>query len=274
MTTWHLTGSIPPASLAPARRELHAAVQLVAAAGGSLLPPRADDGHASMSWQDGLGFVGEPLPGDGVRVGVEPAKLVLWVLGTDLHLLDELPLDGRTLADARHWLGGALTGRVMTRNSIKSIELPEELRNERKLEAPFVKHVEAAELARYYSNANFLLARWASASSPIRCWPHHFDIAVLLAGPHDGQTIGVGMSPGDASYGEPYWYVTPWPHSGEFVSQPLAGAGTWHAGNWVGAVLRSSQMRRQDATTQQTQVSAFAASAIAASRWVLERAGR
>ena len=82
MTTWHLTGSIPPASLAPARRELHAAVQLVAAA-GSLLPPRADDSHTSMSWHDGLGFVGEPLPGEGVRVGLEPAKLALCVLDSE-----------------------------------------------------------------------------------------------------------------------------------------------------------------------------------------------
>ena len=184
------------------------------------------------------------------------------------------PLDGRTIADARHWLGGALTGRVTTRTAIGSIELPEALRTRTKCGCAIRQACRSRRAGPYYSNANLLLARWASASSPIRCWPHHFDIAVLLAGPHDGQTIGVGMSPGDASYGEPYWYVTPWPHSGEFVSQPLAGAGTWHAGNWVGAVLRSSQMRRQDATTQRTQVSAFAASAIAASRWVLERAGR
>src|SRR6185312_325912 len=203
MTAWQLTGSLAPASLAPARRELHAAVQLIAGA-GSLLPPRADDSHTSMSWHDGSGFVGEPLPGEGMRVGLEPAKLVLWVLDTDLHPVDELRLGGRTLADARHWLGGALTGRVATRKAIGSIELPEALSAERKADAAFVEHVEAVELAAYYANANLLLARRASAGSPVRCWPHHMDIAVLLAGPHDGQTIGVGMSPGDPSCNEPY----------------------------------------------------------------------
>ena len=272
MTAWQLTGSLAPASLAPARRELHAAVQLIAGA-GSLLPPRADDSHTSMSWHDGSGFVGEPLSGEGMRVGLEPAKLVLWVLDTDLHPVDELRLGGRTLADARHWLGGALTGRVATRKAIGSIELPEALSAERKADAAFVEHVEAVELAAYYANANLLLARRASAGSPVRCWPHHMDIAVLLAGPHDGQTIGVGMSPGDSSYNEPYWYVTPWPHSGDFASQPLTGAGTWHSGNWVGAVLPSSRVRRHDAMTQYTQVSAFVASAIAASRWVLKQVG-
>jgi hypothetical protein len=272
MTDWQLAGSLPPAALAPARRELHAAVQLVAAAGRSLLPPRPDDSQTSMSWNDAAGFVGEPLPGDGVRVGLEPVKLVLCALGGELDVLDEFRLDGRTLRDARHWLGGALTGRVKTRNSIATMEFPDALRAERHVDAPFVEHGEAAELAKYYADANLLLNRWASAKNPVRCWPHHFDIAVLLRGPHDGQTIGVGMSPGDASYGEPYWYVTPWPYPSVIGLPALLGGGEWHADKWVGAVLTASNTGHRDAATQHGQVLAFIESAIVASRAMHDRA--
>ena len=50
----------------------------------------------------------------------------------------------------------------------------------------------------------------------MRTWPHHYDSATLiLLDPaetgEDARSINVGMSPGDGSYAEPYWYVTPWP---------------------------------------------------------------
>src|SRR5205085_1688853 len=71
------------------------------------------------------------------------------------------------------------------------------------------------ELARWYSDASLLLEeRRASMpdSEAVRCWPHHFDIATLVR-LEDGpiQTIGIGLSPGDDSYTEPYYYVGPYP---------------------------------------------------------------
>ena len=44
----------------------------------------------------------------------------------------------------------------------------------------------------------------------VRCWPHHFDMATLFNLGED-RSIGVGFSPGDESYDEPYFYCTPWP---------------------------------------------------------------
>jgi hypothetical protein len=273
MTDWQLTGSILPASLAPARREAHAAVQLIAAVGRSLLPPRHDDSHTSMSWSDELaGFVGEPMPRDGVRVGLRLGALVLCVVDAEHRPVAEYPLAGRTLGEARHWLGGALTGRVHSRASIAPIELPEALMAERQIGTPLVLHVESVELAKYYANANLLLDPWASAASPVRLWPHHFDIAVLLTGPKRGQTIGVGMSPGDSSYEEPYWYVTPWPYPSLIGLPPLVGGGEWHVSEWVGAVLIASATARPDAATQRGQVLAFIESAIDSARAMLDRA--
>lgn len=42
-----------------------------------------------------------------------------------------------------------------------------------------------------------------------RCWPHHFDLAVLFSleagDPETARSIVVGVSPGDASFNMPYF---------------------------------------------------------------------
>jgi len=50
-------------------------------------------------------------------------------------------------------------------------------------------------------------------------WPEHFDIGITVA------EVNYGVSPGDASIGEPYAYVGPW-HvpDGAFWNQPFGAA--------------------------------------------------
>jgi hypothetical protein len=78
----------------------------------------------------------------------------------------------------------------------------------------------------------------------VRCWPHHFDIATLIdvsrGASGEARTIGVGLSPGDASYPEPYFYVTPWPAPADPALMALPGGGAWHRAGWFGAVLTGS----------------------------------
>ena len=40
--------------------------------------------------------------------------------------------------------------------------------------------------------------------------------------------IGVGLSPGDTYYAEPYWYVSPYPYPGLEDLPVLDGSGFWH----------------------------------------------
>lgn len=271
MTAWRLTGTVPAVALAHARREVHAAVQLVADAGRSLLPPRTDDSHTSLSWSATIaGFAGEPLPPRGIRVELCVSTLVLSVLDAEQVAVAELALEGWTLEGARQWLADNLDGRVYPGHALAAIELPEALAAERSATTPLVKYPEAAELANYYANASDLLARWASTASPVRTWPHHFDIAVLVAGPHEGQTIGIGLSPGDGSYHEPYWYVTPWPYPEPTRLPPLVGEGEWHTAGWVGAALPASRLTNRDAGAQAAQVGTFFDSAYPAVQKALD----
>jgi len=83
-------------------------------------------------------------------------------------------------------------------------------------------------------------------------------------------TIGVGLSPGDASYNEPYWYVSPSPYPDTTSLPALDGNGFWHSQHWVGAVLPTSRLTETVSTeTQQQQVEAFFSAALKMSTTLL-----
>ena len=129
-----------------------------------------------------------------------------------------------------------------------------------------------AELDRYFAGANAILGTIAArekGAGPVRCWPHHFDIASLIAlggSGGDARTIGFGMTPGDESYPEPYYYVTPWPYPPAGSLPPLA-AGMWNTEGWTGAVLRASDFAA--AHDQQPLIESFIAEAVGYCRGVI-----
>jgi hypothetical protein len=106
----------------------------------------------------------------------------------------------------------------------------------------------------------------------VRCWPHHFDIATLIEfappqGGDSGRSIGVGLSPGDSSYPEPYFYVTPWPYPNDPPLPDLAARGEWHTEGWLGAVLTAPSVIAAGSAEAQAQcVDEFVESALKACR--------
>src|SRR3954471_17440023 len=84
-----------PKDLVETRLVLHHAVQLVAAAGQSLLPARPDDSQQSLSLSSRV-WLGKSI---GVsQVGLDPVELSLSTGGSTLALA------GRTMAEALSWL--------------------------------------------------------------------------------------------------------------------------------------------------------------------------
>lgn len=78
------------------------------------------------------------------------------------------------------------------------------------------------------------------AASPVRCWPHHFDLATLITLParNAGATgyIGAGLSPGDQYYDEPYFYVSVRPEPDPAALPSLPMLGHWHLRDFTAAV--------------------------------------
>jgi hypothetical protein len=229
-------------ALAEARLAAHWAAQLAAAAGASLLPRAADDSHTSLQWHDGA-LVGAPVGAR--RAGLRIWDLTLLVLSGD-HVADSLPLVGRSFEQGLGWLAQKLDGALAR----PAHELPAHPVGDGE-PFPAVSREALTELAAWFGSADSVLSSLVPTTphaSPVRCWPHHFDIATLIAlDPKDtpaekARTIGVGLSPGDTSYGEPYWYVTPWPYPPAENLPPLPASARWHTEGWVGAVLTASAL--------------------------------
>ena len=106
----------------------------------------------------------------------------------------------------------------------------------------FVGHLAGARRARALVRPRARRAvadrRREKRPTDIRIWPHHFDLgAILYLDPTDDhRQIGIGLSPGDGSYAEPYLYATPFPLAKD-AALPSLPSGTWRREGWTGAVL-------------------------------------
>jgi hypothetical protein len=280
---WEAGARAPSPRFDQARSAAHWAVQLVSAVGWTLATARSDDGQSALEWSEQdralLGVVVE-RNGRAARAGLRLADLTLLALGSESSDRDELRLAGQTLAAGRTWLAVALA--QIFRAPIPRLEVPpnqippDPVGSGAPFGAP--DPAAAAELAAWFASADRVLRAIATSTpeaSETRCWPHHFDIATLLrldgagAPPESARTIGVGLSPGDGSYAEPYWYVTPWPPPAR-ADRPALPQGSWHTQGWLGAVLPAAALAgAKTAADAGARVATFLSAAIAACRRLL-----
>jgi hypothetical protein len=278
---WQTLGSPSPNSLIDARLQLHHAAQIVTSLGFTFVDAAPDFSHTNLEWDHDLGaLVGKPAAGAKAFQGAlrfsDPTLLLLEQGPSGRAFEDEYPVAGHTVEEGYAWIESAIrtvTGEQLSKAIVRpSHKIPEHAVGGG---GAFSGEPAAAfeEMARWYGNAEQILREIEEKipeASLVRCWPHHFDIATLAqfeqgADLESGRSVGVGMSPGDAEYPEPYYYVTPWPHPNDPELPPLAGEGHWHSEGWLGAVLPGSQLVSaggSDAQAQRTAdflVSAFEA---------------
>lgn len=280
MNNWHKVGNIAPQSLSKTRLQLHYAIQFMAAVGNFLTEPQADYSHASLTWNSKLklfisGLVHTEQP---FQVALEPVSLTSLVLDVQGNKLAECSLLQKTLNEGMNWLKQTIEPLGADIAKLSFVDYPEDFPHSPLANGTTFEDGDRAqrrELTAYFANTNLLLqevVKNTEGASPVRIWPHHFDIATLISLPYkqkgEATSVGVGMSPGDSSYDEPYWYVTPWPYPDTNNLTELAGGGIWHITGWVGAILTAAQLSQDD--KQQEQLRAFLDSAISASQSLLE----
>ena len=268
-------GEIAPGALTDARLQLHHAAQIAVSAAISYIPSRSDDSHTALSWNAPLGALAtEPIPaGREFRIALRVENLTLHSVDEKWISTGSFALAGHTIAHAHAWLtdvvarAGLDPARLTPR---KHYTIPPHPVASGSTFSVGIR-AELGELSRYWADAAGILHELASTSpgaSPVRTWPHHFDIATLIELPGSPRrTVGVGQSPGDDSYAEPYWYVGPYPYPPIANLPPLAGGGHWHTDAWVGAALPATDYIASP--DQRAQVVAFIDSAVEACRMLL-----
>ncbi|HEY0555990.1 MAG TPA: hypothetical protein VGG20_17195 [Thermoanaerobaculia bacterium] len=281
MSDWETMGAVDPRALIDARLQLHWAAQAAAAVGKQLLPHQPDFSEQSLEW-----LAGPRVLAQGVIEGKRPFRPAIHLANPALMLLDEsggticgMQLEGHTFDEAYEWMEReveALVGRPFGQPLERSEGLPAHPVS-MGAQFSFSMSPALAELDRYYAGADRLLRALRDANpeaSPVRCWPHHFDLATLLrldpeADPEEARSIGVGLSPGDGTFAEPYFYLLPWPRpAGEL---PKLDGGHWHTEGWIGAVLEASEFTSGGSNgTQRERIERFLTSAVSACRRLLE----
>ncbi|HSS50774.1 MAG TPA: hypothetical protein VLX28_17685 [Thermoanaerobaculia bacterium] len=288
MSDWETLGAVDPRELTDARLQLHWAAQAAAAVGKQLVPHQPDYSEQSFQWQPSpRAFAQGLVPGKRpFRAALRPAPAAVLLLDENGAALAELPLEGKTLDEAYEWTQIEVE-LLLGRHLETPLERPGEDFPAHPVSggAPFSTTGGAGftELGRYFANADRVLRALADrnpGASAVRCWPHHFDLAILIvlepgAEAEKACSIGAGLSPGDEGMAEPYFYVLPWPAPPTtHALPPLAGGGRWQTAGWVGAVLEASRFTNAGTNGfQARRVEEFLESAVAGSRRLLADGG-
>ena len=265
---WNPTGQVPPGELADARLELHYGALVLGSVAHSVLPHAEDDSHTN------LGVIGDALRTHGLdaagelTLDLEMSTLVLALRdrGRDLARLE---LEGKTLDEALRWTAEQLRGPLGADVSVSRREYPDFPDSPVGQGGAFSHPGQAqlAELAAWFQNGHRLLEtlRDDPALSPTRVWPHHFDVGGLLQ-LDERRSIGLGLSPGDEHYDQPYFYCSPYPQPGG-EDLPTLAAGAWHTSGFTSAVVTAEQL--QATGSPATAAEEYLASSVAACRELL-----
>jgi len=253
MSSWHPLTKFDCARLAEARLRAHHAAQWLARAARAYIAPRPGDAHTNLGWDGALGGLRTHRLPDGTRIGLRFSWLALTLISGESASL-QMALDGHTDADVRAWLGDALSARGF---DARALDTPSPYEMPAHKVARGASYAGAqltdalTELAAWYANASFVLGRVRDQlvargfNAPgVRCWPHHFDLDSLIHFPgkdaEDVRTMGVGFSPGDEYYNEPYFYVGI--HPMPDVLPALPAVGHWHTDEFTAAIATASRI--------------------------------
>src|SRR5258708_5161918 len=208
--SWRRIGGVNPKELWDSRLQLHWAAQAAAGVGRSLLPKQPDFSHESLMWSPEQGafvqdVVDAPRP---FRGGIRVRDMSLLLLDAQSSVIDELPMNGRPLSEGYGFFasraGSLLDREVMIARPPEGMP-PHPAADGATFHAD-LRQLE--ELERHYSDAYEILCATRERemeTSAVRCWPHHFDIAMLImlsGSGEEARTVGIGMAPGDLTIRE------------------------------------------------------------------------
>lgn len=262
------------------RIQLHYAIQFIAATGMALGTPQPDGSQMTLDWNPEIeGFMGIKLTGTHpCYVALEPTTLTSLILDEQKCAIASLPLPNKTMTSALAWHHAELTKLGSNADTIALLDYPDDFPDHPLAHgAVFDANDEAGRSAvvAYFTHTRPLLqdiVTTRSEASPVYIWPHHFDMATLITLSGKGetaQTIGVGLSPGDSSYDQPYWYVTPWPYPPQ-AKLPALSWGNWHTEGWIGAILTAAEVGNPTLDKTEQSIQAFLEEAVSICYELLE----
>jgi hypothetical protein len=284
---WRLVRGIDKGKLREARLQAHYAAQWLARAARAYIAPQPDDGHTSLNLVASIdGFTTQAWQ-NGLQLSLQLRTLTLALHEGDVATpVSSFALSGHSDAQARQWLGERLVQRNLDAWALDAMP-PYEMPAHRIAEGARYDAAACAEalaeLAAWFANAHGLLGQIQRrllgqklAASPLCCWPHHFDLATLTTLPKQAAEetgyVGIGLSPGDNYYDEPYFYVSVYPKPDPSMLPTLPMFGHWHTHEFMAAIVPAHKIIA--AKDQEAETGEFLGHAVDAALKLLNASGR
>ena len=258
-------------ALLAARVELHRAVQLIGAVGRSYSPASGEDEYGSLEWDESNKMLVSVPVGEKEKIyaGLSLLTFTLGLYKTGGTLIDNMDLKKRRPDEVVIWLKKTLSQAGLQGEKL-TLALPYEIpsyASDTEKKFSFKPKSAFREFSNFYQNAALMLNYYRKNNDPaaeIKCWPHHFDIAMQLIFDGNGSSeekkyVGLGFSPGDENYKRPYYYINLWPAPEIPLSDlPSIQGAKWNIEGWFGATLDIKSFKKiNEAPAQARLVKAF-----------------
>ncbi len=224
--------------------QIHLAAQYLAAAGISFLDKKEDDSHTNLAWEVENNRLATHSFGNGTnQVGLNLLSTNLeWLVnGTAEATID---LQTSTHSEILNWLN----------NQAQKHQIDKEYRYDFHYELPYPSISEdykfqidnteskiyAEELNRAQTSFQSFLSE-NNLDSPIRVWPHHFDLGIYSQLDQSENTfLAAGLAIPDTLVDGLYYYASGYKDGKEIVTKTFKGMdrGDWRS-DWDGATLAS-----------------------------------
>ncbi len=235
--------AVSPRTLKPERLQLHYGARLLASVAHSLLKHEDDDSHTNLGLDaSGIRLATHSIGTDEHAIVLNIASLALRWTVAGVPRATKL-LAGSTMEQAYGWLNET---RPPGSQEIEERTFPDFPEHPLGDGARFGVGDEArrVQLGRYFALGQAMMDRLAERDAGVssrRVWPHHFDIGALIAISSGGTSIGIGLSPGDDYYDEPYFYMSPYPAPPVDSLPVWDEPGHWHTEGFTSLVLTATE---------------------------------
>ena len=252
--SWNHLYPLDLSELATVREQLHQAVQSVAAVGRHFLEASKEDENAALLWiPNPKRLAGKWIatPKGKFRASISFAERRIFLIDEQIRVIDSFGIHGNTFNQLMVWFEEHI-GKLGLPVENFNVNLPYELPNyaTQKKQAFALPDTGLSDaFTHFYANSRVILEQLRGSFSGVgetTVWPHHFDQAISVrlkdsGNPETSSYLGIGMSPGDDHYPQPYFYVNSWPYAEEERLQPL-NFGKWHGDDWIGAVFTAEEV--------------------------------
>lgn len=246
------TLALDTSTLRHARQRIHHAAQWLARIAQSYRPAETDDTHTALWWDEHRRTVclGPFSPNtaasadgrDALTFTLAPGTLEVRLLrGAAMVNAGGVVLAGRD-QDERRELVDVLLGAAGLDPAQLKTRLPYAIDHPPDALAPSSDAALVWEML--WSATHTALSRVAAAekkrASPVRIWPHHFDMAIQVkVGRKRGsnaQSVGLGLAIDDHRFDRPYFYVSPWPYPPADALPAPPSPWRWNHADFTGLV--------------------------------------